>query len=180
MTGSSLDHDLENGDLVEATEATGPDTEGVPHRMRGRLQIRHVDALGYDRYSIEGMGVEPSTIRRVAEIEPTLSSETQVADSFRARGDVVVQFQYMTHPPFDATAKREELRQRLAAIGADVPANRLNGRPAFPLSVLERPESFEAFIGILEWFVDEAVLPLLVAADSLAVAPAQAEDPAVG
>ena len=100
--------------------------------------------------------------------------------SFRARGDVVVQFQHMTHPPFDTTTKREELRQRLAAIGAVIPSSRMNGRPEFPLSVLERPESFEAFIGILEWFVDEAVLPMRVAPDPLVAEPVQAEDPTVG
>jgi endonuclease/exonuclease/phosphatase family metal-dependent hydrolase len=100
--------------------------------------------------------------------------------SFRALGDVVVQFQYMTHPPFDTTAGREELRQRLAAIGADVPPSRLNGRPAFPLALLERPESFEAFIGVLEWFVDEAVLQVPATFDTPGTGALPTEDPTDG
>jgi hypothetical protein len=39
--------------------------------------------------------------------------------------------------------------------GIDLPAHRLNGRPAFPLSVLEDPDRRERVIGILDRIVDE-------------------------
>lgn len=76
--------------------------------------------------------------------------------SVRASGDVVVQFQYMLHPPFDTPEGRESLRQQLNAIpGIDLPADRLNGRPTFPLAVLEEPNRREQLIEFLDRIVDE-------------------------
>lgn len=71
-------------------------------------------------------------------------------------GEVVVQFQWMRQPPFDTPEGREELRRDFNTIdGIDLPAERLNGRPSFPLRVLEDPGRRERFIGILERIVDE-------------------------
>lgn len=57
------------GDLVRATEFVGPDSLDDPRELTGHLQIVHVDPLDYDRYSIDGVGVDPSTIRPVEGVQ---------------------------------------------------------------------------------------------------------------
>ncbi len=52
---------------------------------------------------------------------------------------------------------REELRERLNKIpGVDLPASKIELRPAFPLAVLADPAALELFIEALGWFQQEA------------------------
>lgn len=53
---------FESGQMCSATEMVGPDSEDPPRQLHGRLQIRHIAVLHYDRYSIDGVAVEPDSI----------------------------------------------------------------------------------------------------------------------
>jgi len=66
-------------------------------------------------------------------------------------GQVELQFQWLaTKPPFDRLAEREHFRARLcSSLGIDIPLDKLDKRPSFPLSVLESPacrSDFEAAV----------------------------------
>ncbi|MGX1507480.1 UNVERIFIED_CONTAM: alkylated DNA nucleotide flippase Atl1 [Streptomyces graminofaciens] len=75
-------------------------------------------------------------------------------------GTVEVVFQYLKdRAPFDDTAQRRELLQRLNKIdGIDLPEAKLELRPSFPLSVFA--EHGEAVCEVLDWFVHTAALDL--------------------
>jgi hypothetical protein len=72
-------------------------------------------------------------------------------------GRMEVQFQWMKdRPPFDAEAKRQELRNRLNRIpGIDIPADSLALRPRILLSALTEKNALAQFIAVLDWFVQE-------------------------
>jgi hypothetical protein len=55
------------GFTVCAREFVGPDSEGSPRLLTGALQVVYVKTLDYDRFSIEGIGVDPLTIQLVDE-----------------------------------------------------------------------------------------------------------------
>jgi alkylated DNA nucleotide flippase Atl1 len=67
-------------------------------------------------------------------------------------------FQHLARrPPFDDIQMREELRERLNKIrGVDLPASKIELRPAFPLTVLADPAACELFIDVLAWFYQQA------------------------
>jgi hypothetical protein len=69
-----------------------------------------------------------------------------------------VVFQHLaTRPPFDDIQMREELRERLNKIpGVDLPASKIELRPAFPLTVLADTAARELFIDVLGWFHQQA------------------------
>ena len=69
-----------------------------------------------------------------------------------------VVFQHLSsRAPFDDIQLREELRQRLNKIpGVDLPASKINLRPAFPLARLADPAALGLFIETLDWFQHEA------------------------
>lgn len=69
-----------------------------------------------------------------------------------------VVFQHLSsRAPFDEIRLREELRRRLNRIsGVDLPASKINLRPAFPLTCLADPVGLRLFIETLEWFQQEA------------------------
>src|SRR5262249_19156025 len=69
-----------------------------------------------------------------------------------------VVFQHLARrPPFDDIHMREELRERLNKIrGVDLPASKIELRPAFPLTVFADPAALELFIEVLGWFHQEA------------------------
>ena len=69
-----------------------------------------------------------------------------------------VVFQHLARrPPFDDVQMREELRERLNKIpGVDLPASKIELRPAFPLTVFADPAAFELFIEVLGWFHQQA------------------------
>jgi endonuclease/exonuclease/phosphatase family metal-dependent hydrolase len=88
----------------------------------------------------------------------------QFTISVRARGDVVVQFGNMRHPPFDSLAARDELRQALNAIeGVDIPANQLRFWPRFPISLLEEPGNLARLVAVLDRIATESHTAIPVA-----------------
>jgi hypothetical protein len=72
-------------------------------------------------------------------------------------GRVEIQFQQLKKsPPFQSEAKRLELLERLNAIdGVSIHRNRLEKRPSIPLQVLNRSESLEQFLKVMDWLVGE-------------------------
>lgn len=72
-------------------------------------------------------------------------------------GRVEVQFQWLqTRPPFDDIDKRREFLTRLNSIpGISLPIDSLNRRPSFPLKELEKPDTLEQFIEVLDWVIRE-------------------------
>lgn len=74
-----------------------------------------------------------------------------------ASGATEVGFQYLvSRPPFDEPELREELRERLSrAKGVDLPGDKLNKRPSFPLDVLADRAAREQVLEALEWFMSE-------------------------
>jgi len=88
------------------------------------------------------------------ELEP---KGVQNTISIRARGEVVVHFGNMRHPPFDALPAREELRRALNEIdGVDIPANQLRYWPRFSLSVLEDPANLARLVAVLDRLATES------------------------
>jgi alkylated DNA nucleotide flippase Atl1 len=73
-------------------------------------------------------------------------------------GKAEVVFQYLANrTPFDDLALREELRRRLNAVpGIDLPASKLQMRPAFNLDVLAAPSNRTAVADCLAWFMAAA------------------------
>jgi hypothetical protein len=72
-------------------------------------------------------------------------------------GKVEVPFQQMlTRKPFDAEAKRLELRDRLNKIpGVAIPADAITRRPSIPLALLTDDVALKAFLGVLDWYIAE-------------------------
>ena len=72
-------------------------------------------------------------------------------------GRLEIQFQWMKErPPFDAEAKRLELRDRLNKIpGVDIPADAITLRPRILLSALTDKAALAQFLAVLDWFVQE-------------------------
>ena len=73
--------------------------------------------------------------------------DVQFTFSIRTRGDVVVQFQWM-RDPFNTPESREALRQEIleAVPTAEIPPDRINGRPPIPLRLLTDPDVRSAFL----------------------------------
>ena len=69
-----------------------------------------------------------------------------------------VVFQHLAaRRPFDDIQMREVLRQRLNKIpGVDLPASKIELRPAFPLTVIADPAAREILIDALGWFYQQA------------------------
>ena len=53
------------GSTVRALEFVGPDSEDPPRALVGVLQCVYVKMLDYDRFSIDGIGVDPLTVELV-------------------------------------------------------------------------------------------------------------------
>jgi len=72
-------------------------------------------------------------------------------------GAVEVVFQHLTtRPPFDDTAVRNELRERVNRIpGVDLPLSRLELRPSFPLQRLVGEVGLAAAIEAQAWFLGQ-------------------------
>ena len=70
-------------------------------------------------------------------------------------GSVELQFQHMKKPPFAEEGKREELAQRLSAIGLSIPEEALKKRPTFGLSLLLKPGHLDKFVGAFDWMLTE-------------------------
>jgi hypothetical protein len=72
-------------------------------------------------------------------------------------GRAEIPFQWMlTRKPFDAEAKRLELRDRLNRIpGVEISTDAISRRPSIPLAVLTDDAALKAFLGVLDWYVAE-------------------------
>jgi len=107
------------------------------------------------RFPTNGSTTEPELWWQVdLELEP---KGVQNTISIRARGEVVVHFGNMRHPPFDTPAAREELRCSLNEMeGVDIPANQLRYWPRFPLSVLEDPANLARLVAVLDRLATES------------------------
>ncbi len=107
------------------------------------------------RFPTNGSTTEPELWWQVdLELEP---KGVQNTISIRARGEVVVHFGNMRHPPFDTPAAREELRCSLNEMeGVDIPANQLRYWPRFPLSVLEEPANLARLVAVLDRLATES------------------------
>jgi hypothetical protein len=70
------------------------------------------------------------------------------------KGTVEVQFQHLAvRAPFDDVALREVLRERLNGLdGVEIPADRLERRPSFPLAALADEANRDRFAAVLTWF----------------------------
>ncbi len=101
------------------------------------------------RFPTNGNTTEPELWLQVdLDLEP---KRIQSTISVRARGDVVVQFGNMRHPPFDSEAARDELRLALNQIdGVDISADDLSGWPSFPLSAVEDASGLARLVGVLD------------------------------
>ena len=73
----------------------------------------------------------------------------QYTFSVRTKGDVVVQFHWMTNP-FNTSESREALRQEIfeAVPMAEIPPDRISGRPTIPLRFLTEPDVRSAFLEV--------------------------------
>lgn len=72
-------------------------------------------------------------------------------------GKIEIYFQwYKDKPPFNDIEKRRELLEKLNTIkGLNIPENKIDKRPSFPIQLLKEKEEFKKFINIYEWFLDE-------------------------
>lgn len=127
----------------------------------------------FTRFPTNGSTTEPELWFQVdLDLEPR---GTQSTISVRARGDVVVQFGSMRHPPFDAEAARNQLRVALNGMkGVDIPESELSRCPSFPLAALEDPANLVHLAAALDRIATEshAVLPIE------SVRPELSDDPA--
>ncbi len=71
-------------------------------------------------------------------------------------GTVAVYFEYMLGKPvFDDLGRRQQLLDRLNAVpGIRLPPDAVSKRKTIPLAALT-PEATTAFLGVMDWFVDE-------------------------
>lgn len=72
-------------------------------------------------------------------------------------GRVEIPFQWIkTRKPFDDESKRVQLLDRFNKIpGIAIPADAINRRPTFPLTVLTEAEAMKEFLAILDWYIAE-------------------------
>jgi endonuclease/exonuclease/phosphatase family metal-dependent hydrolase len=101
------------------------------------------------RFPTNGSSTEPEMWCQVdLDLEP---KGIQSTISVRARGDVVVQFGNMRHPPFDAMPVRNELRLALNEIeGVEISEGDLSGWPSFRLSSVEDPAGLARLVAVLD------------------------------
>jgi endonuclease/exonuclease/phosphatase family metal-dependent hydrolase len=130
------------------------------------------------RFPTNGSTTEPEMWWQVdLELEPR---GIQFTIAIRARGDVVVQFGSMRHPPFDTEAARNELRIALNGMhGMHISHRQVNRWPSFPLAVLEDPGNLARLVAVLDRIATEshAVAPVADAdRDPVAAGPTSIQD----
>ncbi|MBA2253507.1 MAG: endonuclease/exonuclease/phosphatase family protein, partial [Chloroflexi bacterium] len=125
------------------------------HKERELASAAGVRTKTLTRFPTNGCTTEPELWLQVdLDLEP---KGIQYTISVRARGDVVVQFGNMRHPPFDTEAARDELRVALNTIaGVDIPAGQLRRLPTFPLAVLADPANLLGMVAVLDRIATES------------------------
>ncbi|MDI9365462.1 MAG: hypothetical protein QM541_10955 [Flavobacterium sp.] len=75
-------------------------------------------------------------------------------------GAVEIYFQHMkSRPPFDNEEKRLELLDRLNQIkGVNIPREKVNARPSFPISLLTDKTELQKFIDTFNWYWSEQII----------------------
>ena len=114
-----------------------------------------VTAKVLTRFPTNGVTAEPELYFPVdLQAEPRGSQSTI---SIHADGAVVVWLGGMRHPPFDATAGREELRKRLNELdGVHVHHRQVNGWPRFPIARLEDPANLLKLVAVLDHIAERS------------------------
>jgi hypothetical protein len=140
-------------------------------RRHGPAAARAIDAIGdwaeRKEHELQAAGERRWSLTRLPipdAIEPECwlqldldgGQHIQYTISIKARGDVVVQFQYMALPPFDTQSRRAELVARLNEVEG-INLNRSSGRPTFPIDVLADPARLDRILAALSWLIDETV-----------------------
>jgi endonuclease/exonuclease/phosphatase family metal-dependent hydrolase len=144
------------------------------HKERELASASGVRTKTLTRFPTNGSTTEPEMWWQVdLELEP---KGIQYTISIRARGEVVVHFGNMRHPPFDTKAARNVLRHALNEMdGVDISWAQLRYWPRFPISVLEDPANLARLVGVLDRIATEShpaprVVVAEVAADAEPVA----------
>lgn len=72
-----------------------------------------------------------------------------------ANGRIYVRFDLLKNsPPFDNADLRDELRQRLNALGAQITLDRIGKQPPIDMNVVAEPQTLAAFLAVFEWVID--------------------------
>lgn len=121
----------------------------VAHKLLGWAQRRNLDI-----WWGEGSTMGSYLVRCGANDD---KNSLQFMFSVWSHGGIEIPFQYMLkRSPFDSTKKREELRKRLNEIdGLDIPADSLSRRPSIMLNSLTIKESYQKFVAVYEWFIEQ-------------------------
>ena len=129
------------------------------------------------RFPTNGSTTEPELWWQVdLELEP---KGIQSTISIKARGDVVVHFGTMRHPPFDTVPARDALRRALNEMdGVDIPASQLRYWPRFPISVLEDAANLARLVRVLDRIATEShVVALTPPAEAAEPVPPEPGEP---
>ncbi len=72
-------------------------------------------------------------------------------------GKIEIYFQWNKNKkPFDKIEKRKELLQKLNTIeNLNIPENKIDKRPSFPVKLLEKQSEFDKFVQVFDWFLNE-------------------------
>ena len=70
-------------------------------------------------------------------------------------GRIELLFQYLSYKPlFENEARRIELLERFnQVLGISLTEDKISKRPSIAMAVLRNEKAFEAFLGVLRWFV---------------------------
>ena len=125
------------------------------HKERDLATAAGVTAKVLTRFPTNGSTAEPELMFPIdLQGEPRGSQPTI---SIHADGSAVVWLGGMRHPPFDSEAARNELRNALNEMdGVHIHRRQVNGRPRFPLSVLEDPANMLRLVAVLDRIATES------------------------
>jgi hypothetical protein len=119
---------------------------------------RQLRAEGHDRWTLTRFpipdGVDPECWLQL-DLDRG-AHKIQYTISIKATGKVVVQFRYMTLPPFQDPEVRSELARRLNQIDG-IRLDRTQGRPWFPIDVIADSDRLKSLLDAIQWIVDETV-----------------------
>lgn len=72
-----------------------------------------------------------------------------------SNGRIYVRFDLLKNtPPFDSAESREELRQRLNELGAQISPDRIGKQPPIEMNVVAEPQKLAAFLSVFDWVID--------------------------
>jgi Endonuclease/Exonuclease/phosphatase family. len=145
---------------TEIERRHGPDVGHAVRELIDWAQKKEVAVRETGRRDV-GLTAFPTTVSADPEMRWQIDVPRQRPVSYeylisiRAAGDVVLQFQWMVWEPFESPEKRGWILDRLAAVGIEIPRDRLNGRPSFALAKLADSRVLAEVKSILDRLVDE-------------------------